>query len=162
LLPFVLLSVKGIMLFSNKWIKAAIVVVIVFLSFLSTKTYFQTFHKDQWREAVRFIDSHAQSGDALVFNAGFNLENAYNYYSKRNDLIKIPFPAKTARINFSVDENNIHELDSVVGKYNHIWLIASQNKDEKGLISRKLDPKYNFLGKQRFIGVGIYLFELRK
>jgi hypothetical protein len=102
LLPLILLGVNGLMKISSKWIKAAIAIVIVILSFFSTKTYFTDFHKDQWRDAVRFIETNAQPGDVLLFNAGFNLDNAYNYYSKRNDLIKIPFPAKTARINFQV------------------------------------------------------------
>jgi uncharacterized membrane protein len=161
LLPFVLLAINGVMAISNKWIKVAIVIGIVILSFFSTKTYFTTLHKDQWREAVRFIESNAQPGDVLIFNAGFNLENAYNYYSKRHDLIKIPFPANTVRINFPVDENNINELDNIIGKFNHIWIIASQNKDPKGLISQKLNSQYNFLGKQYFRGVGIFIFELR-
>lgn len=161
LLPFVLLTVSGIMAISNKWIKVSITILIVILSVFNTETYFKTLHKDQWREAVRYIESYAQPGDVMIFNAGFNLENAYNYYSKRNDLIKIPFPAKTTRVNLSVDENNIHELDSVIGKYNHIWIIASQNRDPKGLISQKLDSQYNFIGKQYFKGVGIFIFELR-
>ncbi len=161
LLPFVLISVYGIMVLSSKWIKVAITVTIVILSILNTKTYFLTLHKDQWREAVRYIESYVQPGDVLIFNAGFNLQNAYNYYSKRDDLIKIPFPSKSTRVNLSVDENNIHELDSVIGKYNHIWIIASQNKDPKGLISQKMDAHYNFLGKQHFKGVGIFVFEHR-
>jgi mannosyltransferase len=160
--PFILLSINGLMALGNKWIKVAFIILIAGLSLLSIRTYFLTVHKDQWREAVQFLDTQAKPGDLLVFSAGYNLENIFNYYSRRTDLIKIPFPAKSVRVNCPIDEKNIHELDTLIGRFNHIWIIASQNKDDKALLAQRLADRYDFVGKKRFIGVGIYRFDLRK
>jgi uncharacterized membrane protein len=160
--PFILLSINGLITLRNTWIKVSCILIYVGLSLLSIQTYFSTLHKDQWREAVHCIETQAYAGDLLLFNAGYNLENIFNYYSRRTDLFKIPFPAKSVRVNCPIDEKNIHELDTLIGRFKHIWIIASQNKDDKALLAQKLAERYDFVGKKRFIGVGIYRFDLRK
>jgi hypothetical protein len=95
-------------------------------------------NKHRWREIANDIDENAKQGDLLLFNAGFN-KLPFNYYSKRTDLIKRPFPVGTS----DVDEDSIKKLGSAVKGYNRVWVILAHSGDSNGLIKKKLTESYN-------------------
>jgi hypothetical protein len=87
---------------------------------------------------VSYIDTNAKQGDLLLFNAGYTQE-PFDYYSKRTDLIKRPFPENTTY----VDEDNIKKLGSTVRGYNRVWVILAHSGDSNDLIKKKLSESYN-------------------
>jgi uncharacterized membrane protein len=50
---------------------------------------YQNVNNEQWRDAVRYLDSAAASGDLLFFYAGIG-KYSYDYYSRRADLQYAP------------------------------------------------------------------------
>jgi uncharacterized membrane protein len=139
-LAFYILIARGIEKINNKFVKLIIIILVIGFSFAHIREYYTIVNnKEPWREVADYIDTNAKEGDLLLFNGGFCQENVFDYYSKRTDLIKKPFPKETRYI----DEENIKELVPTVESYNRVWVILSHCGDEKGLIKRTLNKFYN-------------------
>ena len=155
---FYILIAKGIDNINHKSIKFGVIILIVILSLNSVGTYYTVDNKEQWRDVANFIDVNADFGDLLLFNSGFIQENGFDYYSKRTDLIKKPFPEKTR----DVDEENIKELVPKVQGYNRVWVILSHDHDPKGLIKKTLNESYNLSYHKEYVGIDMSLFVKNK
>ncbi|MFX0202078.1 MAG: glycosyltransferase family 39 protein [Candidatus Hodarchaeota archaeon] len=169
-LAFYLLVAKGISNINYKY-KFVIASIIVAFSLLNIWKYYTEVNKEQWRDVANYIDTNAEHGDLLLFNAGFCQENAFDYYSERTDLIKKPFPEKTRDVFYfsTVDEEDVKELMPTVDGYNRVWVILSHSRDHNGLIEKTLRESYNLSYHkkyvvsteiyQKYVGVEVYLFE---
>jgi uncharacterized membrane protein len=135
---FYLLVAVGIRKIEHKYLKSAIICVVILGSLAGVWECYSTVNKHRWREIANDIDENAKQGDLLLFNAGFN-KLPFNYYSKRTDLIKRPFPVGTS----DVDEDSIKKLGSAVKGYNRVWVILAHSGDSNGLIKKKLTESYN-------------------
>jgi uncharacterized membrane protein len=137
-LAFYLLVAAGIRRIEHNYLKLAIIGVVIFGSLAGAWSFYSTVNKERWREVVSYIDTNAKQGDLLLFNAGYTQE-PFDYYSKRTDLIKRPFPENTTY----VDEDNIKKLGSTVRGYNRVWVILAHSGDSNDLIKKKLSESYN-------------------
>ena len=90
-LAFYLLVSKGISNIHYKYLKIIIVSVIIVFSMIYIWKYYTKINKEQWRDVAYYINTDANDGDLILFNAGYT-QLPFNYYSKRTDLIKKPFP----------------------------------------------------------------------
>jgi hypothetical protein len=98
---------------------------------------YSTVNKQQWRKLANVIDERAEKGDLLLFNAGFN-ELPFDYYSKRTDLIKRPFPEDTSDVN----EEDMKKLEPSVGAHDRVWVILAHSGDINGSIKKVLSRSY--------------------
>lgn len=156
-LAFYILISKGIKNISHKLLKFFVISVIILISVVNVKEYYTKIDKEQWRDVANYIETNAKNGDLLLFNAG--IQNfIFNYYSKRTDLIKKPFPEKYEQ----VDEKNITELRPTVEGYKRVWLILSHSTDKKGLIIKKLIEAYNLTYQEKYVDIKIYVFERKE
>ena len=153
-LAFYILVAKGIINIRNKYMKIIVIFVIIGFSLLCLRGYYTTINKEQWRDVASYIDTNSDNGDMLLFSAGIQ-DIIYNYYSKKTNLIQKSFPGK----NQSVDEKNIEALTSSVEGYKRVWVILSHSKDEKGLITQKINESYNLTYHKEYVGIKIYLYE---
>ena len=153
-LAFYILVAKGISNINNKLIKSVTISVIIAFSLLSIWRYHTSLHKEQWREAVKYIDTNVHSGDLLLFNAGIQ-DLVYNYYSQRDLPLKKSYPETTR----NVDDVNIKELLPTVEGYQRVWVILSHEGENANLITDKLNEIYNLAFYKKYIGIKIYLFE---
>jgi len=147
-LAFYLLAAIGIKNIGQKYRSLAVVLVIILGSLTNVWQVYSTVNKERWREMAEYIDANARYGDLLLFNADYGLI-PFDYYSKRNDLAKRPFPDKT----IFVDENNVEELGSAVEGYNRVWVILAYSGDSKDLIRKKLGESYRLLSSREYIGL---------
>lgn len=173
-LAFCLLTAKGIsnikfnsvkrirnIDFDYKCLKLVIIAIIITISLVNVYSYYINVDKEQWRDAVDYIETNAEAGDLLLFNAGFTQDYVFDYYSKRSDLVKKPFPSNTRYVN----EENIKELEPTVQGYDRVWVILSHSRDSLGLIKQTLSQSYNlvdykvYINYNVYIGIIIYLFE---
>jgi uncharacterized membrane protein len=154
-LAFYLLVGKGMRNINNRYVKLATLCIVIALSLINLRGYYNDAHKEQWRDVAKFMDSNAKPGDLLLFNSGTCLRVVFDYYSKRADLIKKPFPEKTKY----VDEQNIKELKPAMEGPNRIWLILSHSGDYKGLIKKALNESYDLSYHKKYIGIKVHLFE---
>lgn len=137
--------------FDYKYLKLVIIGIIITLSLVKISSYYERVDKEQWRDAVYYIETNAETGDLLLFNAGFT-QDVFDYYSKRTDLVKRGLPSK-------VDEDNIKELEPTVQGYNRVWVILSHSRDYKGLIKQTMSQSYNLVAYKGYRGIEIYLFQ---
>jgi len=165
-LAFYILVAAGVKNLRSRNIKLIVISLIVLFSLMNVAGYYSEINKERWRNAANLIDSNAQAGDLLLFNAG-NTRGSYDYYSKRDDLVKKRFPEKTR----DVDDINIKNLASIIEDHERVWVIYSHSGDHQGLITSTLNESYNLLSHKSFVsnrgynsgkeyvGVEIYLFE---
>ncbi len=155
-LAFYILVACGIRNIGYKYVKLAIISVIIVLSLTHVRGYYTTVHKAQWREIANYIDTKAEHGDLLLFHKGFE-QDPFDYYSKRTDLSKRRFPDKSWE---DVDEQNIKELGPTVEGFNKVWVILSLYRgDSKELIKKTLSESYNLSHDNKYFGIEVYLFE---
>ena len=163
-LAFYLLTAKGInnikfnsvkrirnIDFDYKCLKLVIIGIIITISLFNVYSIYVRVDKEQWRDAVYYIEKNAETGDLLLFSSGSMQENIFDYYSKRIDLVKRGFHS-------TVNEENIKDLEPTVQGYNRVWVIMSHNRDSKGLIKQTMNQSYNLLDYKVFTGIEIYLF----
>ena len=154
---FYLLIAKGTQNLAYKPAKIIVVTVIIILSFINVKAYYGKVHKEQWREVASYVDTSGKPGDLILFNSGRCMP-PFDYYSRRSDLIKKPFP----EINRKVDDVTIKGLIPIVKDRGRVWLILSHHRDPKELIVRTLGKIYSVAYHHKFKGIEVYLFEKGK
>ena len=140
---FYILAARGI---SGLRVNAAIALaaLIVVLSFPGLKRYYVESEKDDWREAIKYVQEEAGPGDFLVTYPGFEVEPAA-YYMKRDDI-------KVAK--YSEDIYSYNGFGD-----NNIWLIVSDNRGLKKNIAKiKMASRFSYLSEKEYTGLQIYQF----
>jgi hypothetical protein len=126
-------------------------------------------NKERWRDVVAYVDQSAQPGDLVVVNAGFLLQTNFNYYSKRQDLIKIEFPDTTQHVR-KIQPAHLEALSALVNQHPRVWLVFSHSKSSKDAIRKTIDlthklvehKQYHFVSyirKRNHLGVELLFFE---
>ncbi|HWP93852.1 MAG TPA: glycosyltransferase family 39 protein [Thermodesulfobacteriota bacterium] len=146
-LAFYLLAAIGIRNLGPK-LKFAVITLIVLGFLANVWEGYSTVNKERWREMVDYIDTNASEGDLVLFNANY-AQIPFDYYSKRTDLVKKPFPEETN----IVDEDSVKKLDSSVKDYNRVWVVLAHSYDSQGLIKKSLDQSHNLLSSREYIGM---------
>ena len=112
-------------------------------------------NKETWREAVGRLENEAEAGDAVLVNANYCLGNIYNYYGRRTDLDKNPFPKEGKEIS----EENIRHLTAIAEKYDRIWLVLSHESKNIDLLTESLIRTHQLAEHWIFYRIKIYLFK---
>jgi len=167
-LPFYILVARRIKSTRRKFIKAAILIFIS-LMFLSNITlYFTEVNRNQWREVAGYIDANSGPRDVVIFHKGYFQENVFDYYSKKEGLLKIPFPETTRGMPTSmrkkligVTADDISAIWPEVKKHNRVWIVYSHNHDKDGLIKKMLAPSYDEILNKQYFGIEVYLYEAK-
>jgi len=168
-LAFYILIAHGLSIIYNKKIILVILVLIIVLSIGNIGIYYGETNKERWKEATDFVESEAYAGDLLIFNAGFGLDKAFNFYAKRNDLIKRRFP----EIGYEVNQNQIDELSPMLLNQQNVWLILTHSRDKDNLIIKNLKINFDLIQQREYVsysynshypyvGVKILQFQRRK
>jgi hypothetical protein len=169
-IAFYLLIAKGLRNLSHhkRLINAAVASLFI-LSVAGFRPYYQNYNKERWRDVVAYVDQSAQPGDLVVVNAGFLLQTNFNYYSKRQDLIKIEFPDTTQHVR-KIQPAHLEALSALVNQHPRVWLVFSHSKSSKDAIRKTIDlthklvehKQYHFVSyirKRNHLGVELLFFE---
>ena len=162
-LPFYILIAKGAYNIGNRYIRPAIISLIILLSLTGINAYYSEFKKPHWAEAVRYIDKTSKPSDLLLFYPGDSIDTGFNYYSKRTDLVKKPFPHET-------NGNYIEQLKKTLQGHKRIWFIMSYDTlRKKHILDIIKSLQYNLVYFKDYSSSGwqmllnktleIYLFE---
>lgn len=170
-LAFYILIANSINKIDHKFIKLISLILIITFSLAHAGIYYSRFCKPQWREAVNYVEINAKKGDLILFNDGTKQKYCFDYYAKRTDLIKKPFPERIGLELWEgavVDGESIKKLYPTVKGYNRVWLVLSSSSDEKGLIKKTLSQSYKLskhkeyvstrLSNKKYVGIDITLF----
>jgi hypothetical protein len=155
---FIILAARGLATLRFHQLRMLMVSLIICFSLITLRGYHGTIKKDQWRDAVAHLEQRAEASDLILLNPPSSI-SAFNYYSKRADLIKIPFP--DYKWDFKA-ETVAQYLKPVVEGRERVWLILSQQNYLSPLIAKQLGEWYDTKAHGIFSGLETFLFEKRK
>jgi uncharacterized membrane protein len=134
----------------------ASVLVVAVLSISLFNYYFHpSFGREQWREAVSYIESNLKAGDAVVFEPGY-INLCYEYYAKA--------PVEKLLLTKGVRERSSQAWAVVfdrIASHQRIWLVRSHVREDELLLrlqqllsqeSKKTFPKAK--------GIDVYLMKI--
>lgn len=154
-LAFYILAARGIENLSYKPVQVLIILILVLLSFKNLSEYYSAAGEEQWREATAYVEANAQKGDVLLFHWA---DGGFNYYSKRQDLVRTVFPNNTSG---DVDAVNIRNLELSIVHYDRVWLVLSHSRDTLNLIYDNLNVSRDLVDSKEWVGIKVYLFKRR-
>ena len=102
-----------------------------------------------------FLEHRALPGDILIFHQGYTICNIYDYYAKRKDLAKVPFPDLEGEI----DAENISKLDQLIQGRDRVWVVISYSQGDELLLFKKLEQSYSNIYQKTFVGIDVYMCE---
>ncbi len=126
---FYILIAKSLTTIRNIIITTVLLFFILIISAQNLVIYYNTPDKEQWREAVDYVDANAHPGDIISV-----ITPAYDYYNTRNDLVRVqdlsgtpgqpevPSDAELWTINPTIGEPGL--LQTIKGKF-----ILKQTRD---------------------------------
>ena len=168
-----LLAAYGLSRIRLKYVMAPAFAVIIVLSLGNVMEIYRKVNKEPWRIAAEYVDKNARAGDLVIFNPPYYITTVFDYYSKRNDLIKEGFPPSIAGTTY-VNERNIKELMPIVGDHERVWFIQAHIHDPLDLTVSALKKLYNIVSEKEYymvsyyrpadyyIAIKIYLFEKKE
>jgi uncharacterized membrane protein len=155
---FIILAARGLSRVRFHQLRMLAAVFILCFSLIALRNYYGTVRKDQWRDAVSGLEQKAEMNDLILLNPPSSIA-AFDYYSKRTDLVKIPFP--DYKWDFKA-ETVAQYLKPVVEGRRRVWLLLSQQNQLSPLISKHLGESYDLKAHGIYSGVETFLFEKRK
>jgi mannosyltransferase len=139
---FYILIAKGISNINHKYVQSAIIGIVVMGSLVNVWGYHTETSKEQWRDIAHYVDTNAQLGDLVLFNADF-CQYSFDYYSERADLIKQPL------LYSDVDEENIKSLKPILRDYDRVWAVLAYTSDDN---KERIKETLNEFHKQSYYG----------
>lgn len=138
---YYLLVSRGISKFGKK---ASAVAFIIALSILPLYSYYYNYDKQQWREAVAYLEN-MRSNEIMVVNAPNNLLPLGHYMKNTDDVLGI---------------KDADELKSAVKNQRIVWLLYASEAfyDPTLSIKKYLDENYELEDKKEFVGIKIYKY----
>lgn len=85
----------GLAMLPKLSLRVALTAGLAALSAVQLHDYYGVRQKEQWREVAAFIESRARPGDVVLFTVKrreWYIRACYDYYGRRQDLVKGPFP----------------------------------------------------------------------
>jgi mannosyltransferase len=163
---FLLLVTIGLSNLNKPIVEKITLAILVILSLINVIIYYQEINKERWREAVTFVESNAHSGDLIIIHEEYCLVNAFDYYARREDLVKTGFPPAGKIIN----SETITGLQNLTTSNDRVWLVISHSHDPDNLIISHLQNWFQlnlhqsyesrgFNSHQPYNGVELYHFQ---
>ncbi len=102
------------------------------------------FDREQWREATRYVDVHAERGDLVMSDAGFDFGLLFTHYSDREDLDKESL------------SKNAPQLP--IGDHERVWTLL-YDQDSPQLTSGDFEKDFREVRHRKYRGIDLTLFE---
>lgn len=165
-LPFYILAGKGIERIRNVTIRNQIFTILLLLSAANLLVYYSEINKERWRETVSILEQNVSSEDLVIVHSGFCIENAIDFYRRRENMNLQPFPPE----HLQITRQDTAELAGKIGPFQRIWLVRSHRRDSTNQIFSVLDHKFkcrrlvylcnrSFNSHKSYIGVEISVWD---
>jgi mannosyltransferase len=148
-----LLAARGVTMLPKKAVQFAAVVAVAGLSIAPLGVYYGTVHKERWRDLVAAVDRAARSGDLVLFNQSY-LQTPFDYYTKRTDLVEVPF----LEVREGLTTRSIRTLVSVAAAgHDRVWLVVTATDPLTPIMLEELLARYVVVTREQDRGVETYL-----
>lgn len=132
---FIFLAARGLNNITSRYLRLSLIVLIVIFSTYNMVNDWSTRNKENWRDAIRYLDENANSGDLVIFNSG-GCRYMYDYYTNRTDLKLFSFDPTDSQID---KDSILTMLKPVINNRNRTWLVFSHTRDWNGIIPKTLE-----------------------
>lgn len=147
-LALYLFVAKGIRDINQKHLKIIVLSLIIGVSLAHVIHYKDGIHKQQWREATADLESHAEPGDLVLITPGW-VRPAFDYYSKRTDLVKL-----------AVSSDRDEELWTTIEGYRRVLVISLKGS---AFMNQRLNEYYSeSYNNTSYRSAQVYLFEKKQ
>ena len=174
--PIYILAAAGFSRLKSAGLKTVIVTLITAISLFNLFGYSDLVKesaREKWREASATVETQAKPGDLVIVSAGYCLDYIFNYYSRRTDIVKKPFPQYSASPRASrdiilINEGDIAELKEIIKGHRRIWLVLSHTFDANSLMAKEIAKTHKVMFRLSFVNdpnnaeglvIVVYLFE---
>jgi len=146
---------------TNRYFAAAVAGAILVLSLCGAAKYYARPTKPEVKKAVQDIEKRAHAGDLVLFKAGWREDVAFvaNYYSKRTDLLREPFPQLPADAS---DDELRRAFEAAAAGTQRVWGLLHWPGRYPGLcgsLERVLEGSYTLSFHRKYHVVEVFLFE---
>jgi len=170
-----LLVACGLTRLHSNWLITAALSLMLILSLRGTGGYYKQdidIQRDDWRDATRYVLSHAEPGDALLFHVPMGRMPYEFYVSALGSSSAAPFvlyPQHGNRIAFLdfVEKPNDAELARLLPQYKRGWLVLTYAETRSGQpdartieLSKILADVYPNVEQHDFDGIDIKLYNV--
>jgi len=154
-LPALLLLVAcGLTRLRSNWLIAAALSVMLILSLRGTAGYYKQdidIQRDDWRDATKYLLSHAEPGDVLLFHVPMGRMPYEFYVSVLGSPSSAPlvlYPHHGDRITFLdfVEKPNDAELASLLPQHRRAWLVLTYAETQSGQPDARTIELSNIIG----------------
>lgn len=139
---FYILIARGISNINYRYVKSAVIGIVVIVSLVNVWGYHAETNKEQWRDVANYVDTNAKPGDLILFNADF-CQYSFDYHSETTDLVKKPL------LYSEVDEENIKNLTPTVRNYDRVWAVLAYTSDDN---KERIKEALNEFHQQSYYG----------
>ncbi len=146
---FYMLASMG-MEFIHKKFKNVVLLLILLLSAINLGWYYAKTNKEQWREAVKFVEEKAQQNDLVVAS-----KYVFYYYFKRGDVKTFAFQD----VSGEEMERHVRGFLFIVRDYKRIWFVLSHPWEVERTAFEDLKRSMDMTFQKKFLGIEIFLFE---
>jgi len=163
---FYLLAAGGLRNINWRYVKLAVVAVIVILSAVNLHQYYTYNTKANAQEPFNVVINNAQSGDVVIVFPGY-VKFIFDYYGRGTNANVTPFPAADYYSMSWENKNtaeNIKELQSDVNGHDRVWFVSATGHGSAALLiqaKKALDESYDTRSSQSYPGYDVLLYEKR-
>lgn len=134
---------------------------------LSLRGYYDTFTKEQWREAAAYVADRAGENDLLLFNATW-VQIPFEYYFDRSGKATEKRGAPVDLFDAGILEPKMTQaavpalIETVRGR-DCVWLVYSHDwyTDPQRIVPRVLRRELMTVGSKRFVGLELQVYQRR-
>lgn len=137
--PLLLLVANGLAQIRSKILFSTVLMILIALSLVGVDSYFRARSTNQltddWRDATRYILSHAETGDAVIFT--YSEEKlAFDEYQSRFHAVAAPihkYPDDTDAelLTKRPSRLNPEALDRIIASYSRVWVVSAFQIDRR-------------------------------
>ncbi len=139
---------RGISSINYKYLKFAVITMVVICSLLNIKAYCLGVNNEPWRKVAKYIDENAQNEDLVLILPDYG-RGPFNYYSKRRDLRV----ADLAFLNNLPIPNKFEKLAELFKGLKEIWVVSWKPDALFSEISNHSGKSYDFVFVKEYVWV---------
>ena len=112
-------------------------------------SYYSEQNKERWREATRHVEAAASPNALVVIKGGELLHTNYSYYSRRGDLLAVPFVDKATHFGGDVAAFERH-LDQLIAEHDRIWVVLCHRDAYTDRLLAKFEEPWRLLDSRKY------------
>ncbi|HNB51267.1 MAG TPA: glycosyltransferase family 39 protein [Anaerolineales bacterium] len=169
-LPLFLVLAAGILQFRFRFLIILGLGVLCVNNLFSAGDYYKWAQKERWSDAAGYVANFAETGDLVLFNAGW-VQIPFDYYFKTYETLYLIQVEKhgipedmfeSGILEPKMTDSDIPQLLSVIEGHHRVWLVYSHNDytDPQNLIPQTLAAQMELTRTRDFYGGQVQLYEL--